>query len=144
MRFRTCIILGDRKGRVGYGVAKGADVQQSITKATNQAKKKMINVTIVDETIPYGIKSKFSAAQVLLKPAPRGTGIKAGGAARVVLEFAGVPNVVAKILGSNNKINNAKATIKALSELKAPAAKKSTKAKQDDKAEEKEEVVAQK
>lgn len=144
MRFRSCIILGDRKGRVGYGVAKGADVQQSITKATNQAKKKMINVTIVDETIPYEVRSKFAAAQVLLKPAPRGTGIKAGGAARVVLEFAGVPNVVAKILGSNNKINNAKATILALTALKAPAGKKAQKTKKDDKAEEKEAAVAQK
>ncbi|MEA3249173.1 MAG: 30S ribosomal protein S5 [Patescibacteria group bacterium] len=118
MRFRCCIVLGDRKGRVGYGVAKGADVQQAIAKSTNQAKKKMIRVPIENETIPHEIKKKFAAALVLIKPAPRGTGIKAGGAVRVILEFAGVPNVTAKILGSSNKINNAKATVLALSELK--------------------------
>lgn len=121
MRFRACVILGDRNGRVGYGVAKGADVQSSVNKATNQARKRMVKVVFVDGTIPYEIRKKYAAADVLIKPAPRGTGIKAGGAVRVVLEFAGVPNVVAKILGSNNKINNAKAAILALSELKASA-----------------------
>jgi len=118
MRFRTCIIIGDRKGRVGYGVAKGADVQQSVSKATNQAKKNLIKVPIVNGTIPHEVTKKFNAAKVLIKPAPEGTGVKAGGAARVVLEMAGVPNVVAKIMGSNNKINNAKATVYALFDLK--------------------------
>jgi small subunit ribosomal protein S5 len=138
MRFRACIILGDRKGRVGYGVAKGADVQQSVSKATNQAKKNMVTVPIVDETIPFEVKKKFAAAHVLIKPAPRGTGIKAGGAARVVLEFAGIPNVVAKILGSNNKINNAKAAIAALNDLEAPVGqKKEAAAAKEDKKDEK-------
>jgi len=132
MRFRACVIIGDRKGRVGYGVAKGADVQQSVTKATNQAKKKMITVPIAEETVPHEIRRKFAAADVLIKPAPRGTGIKAGGAVRVVLEFAGVPNVVAKILGSNNKINNAKAAIKALSELKKPLARREAGSKEQE------------
>ena len=118
MRFRACVIIGDRHGRVGYGVAKGADVQQSVNKATNQARKKLIKVPIVGGTIPYEIIRKFAAAKVLIKPAPEGTGVKAGGAARVVLEMAGIPNVVAKIMGSSNKINNAKATMSALSALK--------------------------
>ncbi|HCC22433.1 TPA: 30S ribosomal protein S5 [Candidatus Uhrbacteria bacterium] len=118
MRFRACVVLGDRKGRVGYGVAKGLDVQQAVSKATNKAKKVMITVPFVNETIPYEIRRKFAAAQVIIKPAPEGTGVKAGGAVRVVLELAGVPNVVAKILGSNNKINNAKATMAALSSIK--------------------------
>ncbi|MBU1029478.1 30S ribosomal protein S5 [Patescibacteria group bacterium] len=114
MRFRACVIIGDRKGRVGYGIAKGADVQQSVAKASNQARKNMVKVLVVNGTIPHEMLMKFSAAQVLIKPAPEGTGIKAGGAARVVLEMAGIPNIVAKIMGSNSKINNAKATIRAL------------------------------
>ncbi|OIO52437.1 MAG: 30S ribosomal protein S5 [Parcubacteria group bacterium CG1_02_58_44] len=118
MRFRACVVLGDRKGRVGYGVAKGLDVQQAVGKATNKAKKVMITVPFVNRTVPYEIHRKFAAAKVIIKPAPEGTGVKAGGAVRVVLELAGVPNVVAKILGSNNKINNAKATMAALSSFK--------------------------
>jgi small subunit ribosomal protein S5 len=118
MRFRTCVIIGDRKGRVGYGVAKGADVAASVNKAVAQAKKRLIRVPMVNETLPHAMRKKYSAAIVLIKPAPKGTGIKAGGAARVVLELAGVPNAVAKILGSNNKINNAKATIAALKSLR--------------------------
>jgi small subunit ribosomal protein S5 len=114
MRFRSCVVIGDRNGRVGYGVAKGADVQQSVAKATNQGRKNMIKVPVVNGTIAHEVMMKFAAAKVLIKPAPEGTGIKAGGAARVVLEMAGVPNVVAKIMGSSNKINNAKATVRAL------------------------------
>lgn len=122
MRFRVTMVIGDRKGRVGYGIAKGADVQTAVQKAVNQAKKKLIQVPIVNGTIPHPLEVKFSAAKVILKPAPKGTGIKAGGAVRVVLEFAGVPNITGKILGSGNKINNTKATIKALT-LLTPAAK---------------------
>jgi len=123
MRFRTCVIIGDRKGRVGYGVAKGADVAASVNKAVTQAKKRMINVLIINGTIPHAVHQKFSAASIIIKPAPKGTGIKAGGAIRVVLELAGVPNAVGKILGSNNKINNAKATMKALQSLMKPLLK---------------------
>lgn len=123
MRFRACVIIGDRKGRVGFGVAKGSDVQQSVAKATTQAKKRLLTVPLHNETIPYAVSQKFAAASVLLKPAPKGTGIKAGGAVRVVLELAGVPNVVSKILGSGNKINNTKATMLALKQLK-PVQKK--------------------
>lgn len=117
MRFRTCLIIGDRKGRVGIGVAKGVDVAISVEKAFRQAKKNLINVPMIDETLPHEIRSKFGSASILLKPAPKGTGLKSGGAIRLVLELSGVPNATSKILGSNNKINNAKATLRALKEL---------------------------
>ncbi|MDA0208095.1 MAG: 30S ribosomal protein S5 [bacterium] len=118
MSFRTCLIIGDKKGRVGMGVAKGTDVAAAVEKAFRQAKKNLITVPIVNETIPHRIDMKFGAAQVMLKPAPKGTGLKSGGPARMVLEFAGVPNVVSKILGSKSKINNAKAMMHALSGLR--------------------------
>ncbi len=117
MRFRALVIVGDRKGRVGFAVAKGADVQMSVDKATRKAQKSILTVPLVRETIPHAIEAKFAAARVLLKPAPKGTGIKAGGAARAILEIAGVPNVISKSLGSSNKINNVKATMLALSGL---------------------------
>ncbi len=123
MRFRACVIIGDKRGRVGYGIAKGLDVAQSVNKAATQAKKRLITVPTVNETIPYAVAKKFAAAAILIKPAPKGTGVKAGGAVRVVLELAGVPNAVGKILGSDNKINNTKATFMALSDLRKPAPK---------------------
>ncbi|HSD12726.1 MAG TPA: 30S ribosomal protein S5 [Patescibacteria group bacterium] len=126
MRFRACVIIGDRKGRVGFGIAKGLDVQQSVQKAATQAKKHLLTVPMAQETIPHAVHMKFAAARLILMPAPKGTGIKAGGAVRVVLELAGVPNASAKILGSGNKINNTKATIAALKKLKL--AKKQEKA----------------
>lgn len=118
MRFRACVAIGDKKGRVGMGMGKGADVTLAVTKAVNQAKKHLVTVPIVYDTIPHRILIKFKAARVLLKPAPKGTGIKAGGAVRMVMELSGVPNVVGKIMGSNNKINNVKALIEALSSFK--------------------------
>jgi len=121
MRFRVLSVIGNRKGRVGFGLAKGLDVAGATTKATAQARKSLITIPLVNETIPYAVEAKFAAAVVLLKPAPKGTGIKAGGSVRNVLELAGVPNVTSKILGSKNKINNVKATFKALRMLKAPA-----------------------
>ena len=124
MRFRACVIIGDRKGRVGYGLAKGLDVQQSVQKAATQAKKRLVTVTLQNGTIPHAVHMKFAAAKIVIKPAPIGTGIKAGGAVRVVFELAGIPNAVAKILGSNNKINNTKATINALKRLKPALVKK--------------------
>lgn len=120
MRFRAAVILGDHKGRVGFGVAKAGDVAAAVNKATTQARKKMITVTIVKDTVPHEVRTKYGAAVVLIKPAPAGTGIKAGGAMRVLFELAGVPNIVGKILGSQNKINNTKATLMALAELRAP------------------------
>lgn len=128
MRFRACVIIGDRKGRVGFGLAKGLDVQQSVAKAATQAKKRLITVPLQNGTIPHAVHCKFAAASIIIKPAPVGTGIKAGGAVRVVFELAGIPNAVAKILGSNNKINNTKATMKALKLLKPALAKKEKKA----------------
>ena len=121
MRFRASLVIGDRRGKVGFGVAKGADVSIAIEKAFRQAKKNMLKVPLVKETIPHEVSFKFAAASVLLKPAPQGTGLKSGGPTRVVLELAGVPNAVSKILGSKNKINNAKATFLALRALRMPA-----------------------
>lgn len=130
MRFRACVVIGDKKGRVGMGVAKGADVTISVEKAVRQAKKNLIVVPLKNETIPHQVLRKFGAASILIKPAPEGTGLKSGGAVRIVLELAGVPNAVSKILGTNNKINNAKATFDALSALKKPvlSVKKNTEA----------------
>ncbi len=117
MSFRCALIIGDRKGRVGLGVAKGADVQIAVDKAYRQAKKNLVIVPIVDETFPHATSMKFGSAMVILKPAPKGTGLKSGGAMRVVLEYAGVPNAVTKILNSNNKINIAQATLNAIAHL---------------------------
>lgn len=118
MRFRATVVIGDRKGRVGYGVAKAADVSAAVNKAVTQAKKRLMTVPLVNETIPHQVESKFGASKVLMKPAPKGTGVKAGGAMRVVMELAGVPNVIGKLLGGKNKINNTKATLDALSQLR--------------------------
>lgn len=117
MRFRALIVIGNRKGRVGFGIAKGVDVAGATGKATTQARKALITVPVENETIPHQVLAKFAAARVLLKPAPKGTGIKAGGAVRTVLDLAGVPNVTSKILGSSSKLNNVKATFKALKML---------------------------
>jgi small subunit ribosomal protein S5 len=115
MSFRVCVVLGDRKGRVGLGLAKGKDVQIGVDKASAQAKKSMILVPVVGGTIAHSIEKKFKAARVLLHPAPAGSGIIAGGAVRVIMELAGVPNVSAKILSkTKNKVSIAKATIEAL------------------------------
>ncbi len=125
MSFRASIVIGDRKGRVGYGVAKGVDVQVAMTKALRQAEKSWIKVPITEEgSIPHIVNTKFKSAHVMVKPAPAGTGVKAGGALRVVLELAGVQNVVAKQLGASNKINNIKAAYKALSMLRNVSGKK--------------------
>lgn len=122
LSFRACLILGNRKGRVGLGLAKGKDVQIAVDKATRQAKKNMITVPIVHETVPHFVVVKFKATSIMLKPAPKGAGIIAGGATRVVLELAGVPNVSSKILGkTKNKIVIAKATFEALKSFKRAA-----------------------
>lgn len=121
LSFRACVVIGDRHGRVGFGVEKGKDVQIGVDKATRKAKKNMIKVPIVNETIPHQVCVKFKAAKVMLKPAPRGSGIIAGGAVRVVLDLAGVPNVSSKILGkTKNKITIVKATFEALKALRQP------------------------
>lgn len=118
MRFRACVAIGDKKGQVGIGLAKAADVTNAINKSANNARKSLITVPFVNDTIPHEIKLKLGAAVILLKPARKGKGVIAGGAARVILELAGVKNVTCKILGTNNKVNIVKSTIKALSSFK--------------------------
>ncbi len=119
MSFRAGVILGDRHGKVGFGLAKGKDVQLGVDKAMHQAKKNMIVVPIVNETIPHAVMCKFKAATVFLKPAPKGSGIIAGGATRAMLELAGIPNVSSKILGkTKNKVTIVKATFIALQMFK--------------------------
>ncbi|MFA6099927.1 MAG: 30S ribosomal protein S5 [Patescibacteria group bacterium] len=119
MRFRVLSVIGNHKGRVGFGLAKGLDVAAATAKATTKARKSLITVPLHNETIPHAIDAKFAAARILLKPAPKGTGVKAGGPVRSVLELAGVPNITAKILGSKNKVNNVKAVFVALKNLAA-------------------------
>lgn len=122
MSFRATVLIGDRRGRVGYGVDKGKDVQLAVGKAVNQAKKNLMTVPLRFETIPHRVLAKYKAARVLLKPAPRGSGVIAGGSIRAVLEMAGIPNVSAKMLGkSGNKMNNIKATFAALQMFKVKA-----------------------
>jgi len=122
LSFRACVILGDKNGRVGFGLAKGKDVQLGVEKAVRQAKKKIINVPIVNDTIPHPVYMKFKSAIVMMKPAPRGSGIIAGGPLRVILELAGVQNVSAKILSrTKNKITLVKAAFGALQSFKKEA-----------------------
>jgi len=123
MRFRACVVIGDGKGRVGYGISKGTDVTIAINKAVKKAKKVLIKVPLVKKTIPHEIRIKYKSAKILLKPAPQGTGIKAGSVVRQVLELAGVPNVVGKILGTRNKVVNTQAVIKALDSFKTTGLK---------------------
>ena len=119
-RFRVTVVIGDEKGRVGVGIAKGLDVAQAVDKAKVNAKKKLIIVPLRDRTIPYEVGAKFSAARVIIKPAKKGHGLKAGGAVRVVLLLAGVRDATAKCLGgTKNKLTNAMATIEALKKLKS-------------------------
>jgi small subunit ribosomal protein S5 len=118
MRFRACVAIGNKKGKVGVGLAKGADVTIAVTKAVAQAKKAMVDVSIVNETIPHEVYQKTGAAKILFKPARKGKGVIAGGAVRIILELAGVSNITSKILGTNNKVSIAKCTIEALSSLK--------------------------
>lgn len=123
MRFRACVAVGNKKGKIAIGIAKGVDVTMAITKAANKAKKNFIDVPIVNETIPHEMTHKKGAAIVLFKPAKKGRGIIAGGAVRIVMELSGVQNVTCKTLGTNNKVNNAKCVIEALSLLKKPRVK---------------------
>lgn len=113
------VVAGDKKGRVGVGLGKAADVQSAVRKASAYAKKHLIEVPLVqNRTIPHAILVKLGAAKVLLKPAPSGTGIIAGGAVRVVVEAAGISDIVSKIIGTNNQASNVYATLEALSRLK--------------------------
>jgi len=116
-RFKALVVVGNRKNKVGVGVAKGADVQSAIAKATDVAKKHLITVPVVNATIPHEAEIKLSGARVLIKPAAPGTGIIAGGVVRSVLSVTGIHNLLSKSLGSTNKVNIAYATIEALGSL---------------------------
>lgn len=123
-RFRAIIVIGDKKGRVGVGVDKGLDVANAIEKATRLAKKNLITVPIIEDTIPHEVYVKFGAAKVLLKPQRKGRGLVAGGTVRVICTLAGIKNISSKILGrTRNKLNNARATIEALKQLKVKSEK---------------------
>ncbi|MEK7075887.1 MAG: 30S ribosomal protein S5 [Patescibacteria group bacterium] len=118
MRFRALVVIGDKKGKVGMGLRKGVDVAESVNKAVNAAKKNMIMVPLINGTIPHQIKLKYKSSRIILLPARPGTGIIAGGALRSVLDLAGVKNILSKMLGSSNKVNNVKAVFEAFKKMK--------------------------
>ncbi|TSC64945.1 MAG: small subunit ribosomal protein S5, partial [Candidatus Doudnabacteria bacterium Gr01-1014_77] len=109
---------GNKKGKVGMGLRKGVDVAESVNKAVNAAKKNMIMVPLINGTIPHQIKLKYKSSRIILLPARPGTGIIAGGALRSVLDLAGVKNILSKMLGSSNKVNNVKAVFEAFKKMK--------------------------
>lgn len=115
--FSVLVVVGDKKGKVGVGLGKANDVSSSIRKGVSYAKKHLISVPIVKGTIPSDIYIKRGAAKILLKPAPEGSGVIAGGAVRVVVEAAGIRNISSKVLGTKNKASNVYATLEALSKV---------------------------
>jgi len=120
LRFRAVIVMGNKQGLVGLGMASGADVQIAVEKATRLAKKHLIEVPIKEDTIPHEVYAKYSAAEVLLRPQRKGRGLVAGGTVRVICTLSGIKNISSKILGrTGNKLNNARATINALKKLKS-------------------------
>lgn len=127
MRFRACVVVGNRKGQVGVGIAKGKDVAMAVNKAVTRARNSLITVPMVKGTIPHDLNVKYASARVLLKPARQGRGVIAGGAIRAVLELAGVPNVVSKMMGSRNKVNNVFAVMEGLQSLREVTKKPATK-----------------
>lgn len=116
-RFKALVAVGDKKTRVGIGVAKGADVQAAVAKATDVAKKNLVTIPIQKATIPHESEVKVGGARVLIKPAAPGTGVIAGGVVRSIIGLTGIHNLLSKSLGSTNKVNNAYATIEALKQL---------------------------
>lgn len=116
--FSVVVVVGNKKGKVGVGLGKAPDVLSAIKKGVKKAKKRLIKVPMVNNTITHDIYIKKGAAKVLLKPAPPGTGVIAGGPVRTVVEVAGIKNIVSKILGTRNKASNVYATIEALKKLK--------------------------
>ena len=120
MKFSALVVVGDGKGTVGYGLGKAAEVSEAILKGITDAKKNMVKVSLVNGTIPHDVIGIFGAGTVLLKPAPEGTGVIAGGAVRAVMEAVGIHNVCAKCLRSNNPQNVVKATMAGLVSLRTP------------------------
>ena len=118
-RFSALVVVGDEKGRVGAGMGKAAEISEAIRKGTEDAKKHLINVPLLDTSIPHEAIGRFGTGKVVLLPAPEGTGVIAGGAARAVLELAGVKDFRTKSYGTNNKINMVKATLEGLKQLRS-------------------------
>ena len=119
LRFRAIIVTGDKTGKVGVGVASGLDVARAVEKATFQAKKNLIEIPIVENTIPHEVTAKFGPARILLRPQRKGRGLVAGGTVRIICQLAGIKNISSKILSrTGNKLNNARATIEALKRIK--------------------------
>ena len=125
LRFRVSVVIGDGKGRVGFGIGKSSEVMTGVQKAIADAKRNLITVPIFEDSIPHAVTYKFKSSKVLLFPAPEGKGVIAGGAVRKVLELSGVKNILSKMHGSRNKLNSAYATIQALSALQNRAPHKS-------------------
>lgn len=117
--FRATVGLGNKKGKIGVGVGKGLDVSQAVDKAVADAKKNMIVIVLKEGSIPHQVEAKYASARVFMKPAPKGKGLVAGGAVRIICGLAGIENICAKIISkSTNKLNNARATLEALKKLK--------------------------
>jgi len=121
MSFRVLVAIGNKKGKVGIGTAKGTEVLVAVNKAIAQAKKHMIEVPIVNDTIPHEVKIFLGSTILFMKPAAQGTSLIAGSSVRTILDLAGIKNVLTKIIGSSNKINNARATILALEGMQKEA-----------------------
>lgn len=126
-RFRATLVIGNRKGKVGVGVGKGNDVSDAIRKAFEDAKKSLVTVKIAKNTILHQVDCKLGSAKIILKPAPEGHGIVAGGAVRSVVDLSGIKDIVSKSLGTSNKLNVARATVKALSGFNGSRTRKSRK-----------------
>lgn len=118
LTFTTLALVGDKKGKVGISLGKGNNVQQATQKAFAQAKKRMVQVKIVNESIPHQVEAKFKSSKILMKPAKPGTGVVAGGSIRDLVELAGIANISVKLLGSSNKVTNIYCALKALEKLK--------------------------